>query len=92
MNKCVCLKLLRAPPTNHKDVDPCLTLSNLISSFEISIPHPESLKSPSNADLCAEDLAQRAFDVDQEYALSKIIDGKPTILLRSTKVSSKFGV
>jgi hypothetical protein len=58
MTKSMCLELLRAPPTNHKDIDPCLTLSNLISSFEISIPHPESLKSLSNADLCVEDLAQ----------------------------------
>ena len=81
MTKAMCLELLRAPPTNHKHIDPCLILNNLISSFEISIPHPESLQSPSHADLCVEGLAQRVFDFDQEYASSKIIDGKPTILL-----------
>ncbi|CAF5218835.1 unnamed protein product, partial [Rotaria magnacalcarata] len=82
MNTLMCLELLRAPPKNRKDIDPCTTLSNLISSFEISIPHPTSVKSPSDPKFNAIGLAEKVFDFTRDCAVAKLTDDDtPTIFL-----------
>jgi hypothetical protein len=75
------MELLHAPPANHQDIDVCTTLTNLISSFEISIPHPTSLKSPLNPELRVSGLAERVFNFDRDCAAAKSIQNIPNILL-----------
>ncbi|CAF4537171.1 unnamed protein product [Rotaria sp. Silwood2] len=81
MTTSMCLELLRAPPTKHQNTDACTTLTNLISSFEISIPHPTSLKSPFNPQLRVSGLAEKVFDFSRDCAAAKLINNTPTILL-----------
>ncbi|CAF3558521.1 unnamed protein product [Rotaria socialis] len=81
MNTLMCLELLGAAPENREDIDPCTTLGNLISSFEISIPHPTSLKSPSDPTFNVIGLAEKVFDFSRDCAAAKLMDGTPTILL-----------
>ncbi|CAF3235427.1 unnamed protein product, partial [Rotaria sp. Silwood2] len=81
MTTSMCLELLRVPPTKHQNTDACTTLTNLISSFEINIPHPTSLNSPSNPQFRVTGLAEKVFDFSRDCAAAKLMNNTPTILL-----------
>jgi hypothetical protein len=76
-----CLDILRAPPKNDRKIDLCTTLTNIISSFDIAIPDPKSLKCPSNSEYCIDGLSEKIFDFNEDYAATKLIEGTPTILI-----------
>ncbi len=76
-----CFDILRTPPKNDRKIDPCTTLGNIISSFDISIPDPKSLKCSSNFEYCIDGLAERILNFDEDYAVTKLIEGTPTILI-----------
>lgn len=76
-----CLELFRAPPSNDQDRHACAILNDLISSFEISIPHPTSLKSPLNSQYRVPGLAEKVFDFTQDYATAKLVNDIPTIFM-----------
>jgi len=76
-----CLELLRAPSRKHHDNDASTTLINLISSFELSIPHRTSLKSPFYPKFCVTGSAEKIFDLNRNCTAAKLIKDTPTILL-----------
>lgn len=76
-----CLELLRASPSNDQHRHACTILNDLISSFEISIPHPTSLISPLNSQYRVPGLAEKVFDFTQDYATAKLDNDIPTIFM-----------
>jgi hypothetical protein len=58
-----------------------MILTNIISSFDISIPHPTSLKSPLDPKFRVTGLAEKVFNFSRDSAAAKLINDTPTILL-----------
>ena len=79
MSTAMCLEKLREFP--QKCSQPSNELSTIIATIDISVPHPDSLRSPRNRKYCDTGVAERVFDFVQDCGVARIIDRVPTIIL-----------